>query len=157
MDNTWATPLYFKPLEHGVDISIQAGTKYIAGHSDVMSGMITTTEECYSTMRRTAFGFGQCAGPDDTYAVLRGLRTLRRSANPVLRRKAERDARELRTAYPVFLAGRLLTGNAAGAPWVLATTSLVAVSSSVAMTLAFFPPAAYLRRLRADIPASGSD
>lgn len=76
MDSTWATPLYFKPFEHGVDMSIHAGTKYIAGHSDIMSGLITTTEEHYEALRTTTFGYGQCAGPDDTYAVLRGLRTL---------------------------------------------------------------------------------
>lgn len=76
LDNTWATPLYFKPFEHGVDVSIHAGTKYISGHSDIMSGLITVTEECYQPLRRYMFGFGQCAGPDDTYAVLRGLRTL---------------------------------------------------------------------------------
>lgn len=76
MDNTWATPLYFKPFEHGVDVSIHAGTKYISGHSDIMSGLVTVTEDFYESMRQTAFGFGQCAGPDDTYAVLRGLRTL---------------------------------------------------------------------------------
>ena len=76
MDNTWATPLYFKPFEHGVDVSIHAGTKYISGHSDIMSGLVTVTEEFYEPMRRTVFGFGQCAGADDTYAVLRGLRTM---------------------------------------------------------------------------------
>jgi len=76
MDNTWATPLYFKPFEHGVDVCIHAGTKYISGHSDIMSGLITMTEPCYQPVRRTVFGFGQCAGPDDTYTVLRGLRTL---------------------------------------------------------------------------------
>lgn len=76
LDNTWATPVYFKAFEIGVDVCIHAGTKYIAGHSDVMSGLITTTEECYAPLRQTALAFGQCAGPDDTYMVLRGLRTL---------------------------------------------------------------------------------
>ena len=77
MDNTWATPLFFKPLEHGVDISIQAGTKYIAGHSDLVIGVITTG--CEAHARRLAdevMAFGDVAGPDDCYLALRGLRTL---------------------------------------------------------------------------------
>lgn len=76
LDNTWATPLFFKPFSHGVDVSIHAGTKYIAGHSDVMAGLVTTTDQTYSAVRQTMLGFGQCAGPDDTYMVLRGIRTL---------------------------------------------------------------------------------
>ena len=76
LDNTWATPVHFKAFEHGVDVSIHAGTKYIAGHSDIMSGLITTTEECYAALRKTTLAFGQCAGPDDTYMVLRGIRSL---------------------------------------------------------------------------------
>ena len=76
LDNTWATPLFFKALNHGVDVCIHASTKYIAGHSDVMTGLITTTEQTYATVRQTVLGFGQCAGPDDTYTVLRGIRTL---------------------------------------------------------------------------------
>ena len=76
LDNTWATPVFFKAFEYGVDVCIHAATKYIAGHSDIMSGLITTTEECYAPVRQTALAFGQCAGPDDTYMVLRGLRTL---------------------------------------------------------------------------------
>ena len=75
-DNTWATPLYFKPFEHGVDVSIQAATKYIVGHSDAMLGMIVATEEHYEPLRRTAFQLGHAAAPDDVYLGLRGLRTL---------------------------------------------------------------------------------
>jgi len=76
MDNTWATPLYFKPLAHGVDISIQAATKYIVGHADAMLGVITTTEEHFETVKRTAHALGHAAAPDDCYLALRGLRTL---------------------------------------------------------------------------------
>ena len=76
MDNTWSSPLYFKPFEHGVDISIQAATKYISGHSDVMLGLITTTEEAYKLVRPIAILHGGCPGPDDVYLALRGLRTL---------------------------------------------------------------------------------
>ncbi|MAB15407.1 cystathionine beta-lyase [Parvibaculum sp.] len=76
MDNTWASPLFFKPFEHGVDISVQAATKYLCGHSDVMAGTITTTEEAW---QQTIDGHGQigmCLAPDDAYLIQRGLRTL---------------------------------------------------------------------------------
>ncbi len=76
MDNTWASPLYYKPFEHGVDVSIQAGTKYIVGHSDVMMGTVTTTKEHWETLQAGANLSGQTAGPDDVYLAQRGLRTL---------------------------------------------------------------------------------
>ncbi len=75
-DNTWATPLYYKALAHGVDVSIHAGTKYIGGHSDVMIGLITTTEQHYVTVRQSATSLGIASGPDDIYLALRGLRTM---------------------------------------------------------------------------------
>jgi cystathionine beta-lyase len=77
LDNTWATPLFFKPFEHGVDISIQAGTKYIAGHSDLVIGIITArTEALFRKIKDTTLAFGDIAGPDDCYLALRGLRSL---------------------------------------------------------------------------------
>jgi cystathionine beta-lyase len=76
MDNTWATPLYFKPLAHGVDVSILAATKYVVGHSDAMLGAITVTREAWPRLRSTHYELGQCAGPDDVYLGQRGLRTL---------------------------------------------------------------------------------
>ena len=77
MDNTWATPIYFRPLDHGVDISIQAGTKYLAGHSDLVIGMITTaTEELFRTIADQTFAFGDTASPDDCFLALRGMRSL---------------------------------------------------------------------------------
>ncbi len=76
MDNTWATPLYFKPLEHGVDISILAATKYIVGHSDAMMGVVTTRREHFMALQETARRLGQSVGPDDVYLAQRGLRTL---------------------------------------------------------------------------------
>jgi len=76
MDNTWASPLYFKPFEHGVDVSIQAGTKYIVGHSDVMIGTATATREAWPQLEETSRQLGQAAGPDDVYLAQRGLRTL---------------------------------------------------------------------------------
>ncbi|MGL3104351.1 cystathionine beta-lyase [Bradyrhizobium sp. BR 1432] len=76
MDNTWATPLYFKPFEHGVDISIQAATKYIVGHSDALLGVATANEAAWHGLKSTAHHFGEIGGPDDIYLALRGLRTL---------------------------------------------------------------------------------
>ncbi|MFQ5985481.1 MAG: cystathionine beta-lyase [Alphaproteobacteria bacterium] len=76
MDNTWASPLFFKPFEHGVDVSIQAATKYIVGHSDAMLGLVTTTEEVYEAVRWAAVTVGAAAGPDDCYLAQRGLRTI---------------------------------------------------------------------------------
>ncbi len=76
MDNTWASPLFFKPFEHGVDVSIQAGTKYIVGHSDVMLGTVTATKEAWPELRHCTWHLGQCAGPDDLYLAQRGLRTM---------------------------------------------------------------------------------
>ncbi|TJX38186.1 MAG: cystathionine beta-lyase, partial [Mesorhizobium sp.] len=76
MDNTWATPLYFRPLDHGVDISIHAATKYPAGHSDVLLGTVSANEACWKQLYESFCTLGCCAGPDDVYQVLRGLRTM---------------------------------------------------------------------------------
>lgn len=76
IDNTWSAGLYFNPFAHGIDISIQAATKYIVGHSDVMLGLITTTEEHFLRVKRTSALLGTSVGPDDCYLGLRGLRTL---------------------------------------------------------------------------------
>ncbi|WP_051389872.1 cystathionine beta-lyase [Bradyrhizobium sp. Ec3.3] len=76
MDNTWATPLYFRPFEHGVDISIQAATKYIVGHSDAFLGVATANEPAWPALKSTAHHFGEIGGPDDIYLALRGLRSL---------------------------------------------------------------------------------
>ena len=77
MDNTWATPLYFRPLDHGVDISIHAATKYPAGHSDVLLGTVSANDGLLeAALRDASVTLGCCAGPDDVYQVLRGLRTM---------------------------------------------------------------------------------
>ena len=76
MDNTWATPLYFRPLDHGVDLVIQAGTKYIGGHSDVMLGTVSANAATVATLKNTVRLTGLHEAPDDTYLGLRGLRTL---------------------------------------------------------------------------------
>ncbi|WP_417668850.1 cystathionine beta-lyase [Roseibium sp.] len=76
MDNTWASPLYCKPIELGVDLSIQAGTKYIVGHSDVMLGTIAASEKAWPALDRLFGAMGVHIAPDDVYLALRGLRTL---------------------------------------------------------------------------------
>jgi cystathionine beta-lyase len=77
IDNSWATPIYFKPLVHGVDLSIQAATKYIGGHSDAMLGVTTAIDgKSYEKLKTGHVLMGQAAGPDDIYYGLRGLRTL---------------------------------------------------------------------------------
>lgn len=76
MDNTWATPLYFKPLDHGVDISIHAATKYPAGHSDILLGTVSANAALWERVREGQITMGICGAPDDSYQVLRGLRTM---------------------------------------------------------------------------------
>jgi cystathionine beta-lyase len=75
-DNTWATPLFRRALEQGVDISIQAATKYIGGHSDIMFGTISANAKAWPALAETIRLLGVCAGPDDVFLALRGLRTL---------------------------------------------------------------------------------
>jgi cystathionine beta-lyase len=76
MDNTWATPLYFRAFEKGVDLAIQAGTKYIGGHSDIMFGCVSANAATLPALKDTVYSMGLCVGPDDMYLALRGLRTL---------------------------------------------------------------------------------
>lgn len=75
LDNTWAAPLFLKPLALGVDVSIIAATKYIVGHSDVMMGVAVATEKSFMPLREMATSLGSHAAPDDCYLALRGLRT----------------------------------------------------------------------------------
>ena len=76
MDNTWATPIHFPALEKGVDLSIQSGTKYIGGHSDVMLGAVASKNSTSMRLKETVFEMGLCVGPDDMFLGLRGLRTM---------------------------------------------------------------------------------
>ena len=76
MDNTWATALHFNPFAHGVDVVVEAATKYVAGHSDVMIGVTLAGEKLGPRLRNLANTLGYCCGPDDLYMALRGLRTL---------------------------------------------------------------------------------
>jgi len=76
MDNTWATPLLFPPHENGVDLAIEAGTKYLSGGSDLLLGLVSANERWWKPLRATFDAFAMCAGPEDVFLALRGLRTM---------------------------------------------------------------------------------
>jgi cysteine-S-conjugate beta-lyase len=76
MDNTWATPLYFRALDAGVDLAIHAGTKYLGGHADVSIGTVAANERTVAGLKNFVRLNGLCVGPDDVYLTLRGIRTL---------------------------------------------------------------------------------
>ena len=76
IDNTWAAGVLFKALEHGIDISIQAGTKYLVGHSDVMIGTAVANARCWDQLREHSYLMGQMVDADSAYTTIRGLRTL---------------------------------------------------------------------------------
>jgi cystathionine beta-lyase len=76
MNNTWATPLLFKPLSHGVDVSIHAATKYMIYHSDALLGVATANKSAWAALREGCHDFGQTAGLDDIFLALRGMRTM---------------------------------------------------------------------------------
>jgi cystathionine beta-lyase len=108
MDNTWATPFYFRALEKGVDLSIQAGTKYIGGHSDLMLGAVAANARTYAALRDTHGTMGLCVGPDDMYLGLRGLRTMgvrlqsHFAAGLTVARWLERRPEVLRVLHPAL-------------------------------------------------------
>ena len=76
MDNTWATPLFFSPHARGVDLAIEAGTKYLSGHADLLLGLVSANEAWFKRLHRTVDGMGIQPGPEDVYLALRGLRTM---------------------------------------------------------------------------------
>ena len=76
MDNTWATPLFFSPHDHGVDLAIEAGTKYLSGHSDLLLGLVSANPAWLSRVKHTAGQLAIPAGPEDVFLALRGLRTM---------------------------------------------------------------------------------
>lgn len=76
LDNTYGNGWHFRPLDFGVDVSIQAATKYIVGHSDVMMGVAVANEAHWPTLREHSYLLGQCTSADDAYLALRGLRTM---------------------------------------------------------------------------------
>ena len=76
MDNTWASPLFCKPLDMGIDVSIQSATKYVSGHADCLLGYVSARKEIYNRLKRMYGLMGLCVGPDDVAMTLRGVRTL---------------------------------------------------------------------------------
>jgi cysteine-S-conjugate beta-lyase len=90
LDNTWATPLFFPPHERGMDMAVEAGTKYLSGHSDLLLGLVSANERWYPRLRATFDAFAMCAGPEDVFLALRGLRTL-----DLRLREAQRQALDL--------------------------------------------------------------
>ncbi len=87
MDNTWATPLFFSPHAHGVDMAIEAGTKYLSGHSDLLLGLVSANDAWFKKLQQTAGLMAIPAGPEDAFLALRGLRTME-----LRLREAERQA-----------------------------------------------------------------
>ncbi|SDR51764.1 cystathionine beta-lyase [Rhizobiales bacterium GAS191] len=81
MDNTWATPFFFPPHERGADIAIEAGTKYLGGHSDLLLGLVSANKEYWPRLRDAFDAMAICAGPEDVFLALRGLRTMRLRLN----------------------------------------------------------------------------
>lgn len=76
LDNTWATPLRFPAIRHGVDISIMALTKYVGGHSDLLMGSIAANAQWFERVQHIVFDLGYAVSPDDAYLAARGLRTM---------------------------------------------------------------------------------
>ena len=76
IDNTWATPYYFKPIKFGFDMSIVSATKYYSGHSDVMGGSLSVNKKVFNKVKTAERNTGLRLGPDDAYLIIRGLRTL---------------------------------------------------------------------------------
>ena len=137
IDNTWSSGHFFNAFTHGCDISVQAATKYLVGHSDAMLGTITTTEAAWPQLAAQYLLLGQCAGPDDIYLALRGIRTL-----------DVRLVRHMENALQVanWLAGRpevsrvhypALPGDAGHALW---QRDFTGASGLFSVVLAPFPP-----------------
>ncbi len=127
MDNTWATPLFFKPLDHGVDIVIHAATKYPSGHSDVLMGFVSANKSHAKQLNDANTWLGFCVGGDDAALVLRGMRTMglrlerhQKSALELAQwlESDKRVARVLHPALPTFPSHELWKRDFCGASGV---------------------------------------
>ena len=76
LDNTWATPLFFSPHAHGVDLAVEAGTKYLSGHADLLLGLVSANEAWFQRLHRTIHLMAIPPGAEDVFLALRGLRTM---------------------------------------------------------------------------------
>ncbi|AKJ40811.1 cystathionine beta-lyase [Pragia fontium] len=92
IDNTWATPIFFRAHEHGIDLSVEAGTKYLGGHSDILLGMVSANEACWPELRATYDYMAMLPGADDCILALRGLRTMHLRLKEAERRGLEMAA-----------------------------------------------------------------
>jgi cystathionine beta-lyase len=135
MDNTWATPLYFRPLDHGVDISIHAATKYPSGHSDILMGTVSANGKHWPQLKEASGTLGICGAPDDSYQILRGLRTMglrlerhQESALNLARWLEEREdvARVLHPALPSFPGHEIWKRDFTGASGIFSIVLAVA-------------------------------
>jgi len=108
MDNTWATPLYFRPLDYGVDITVNAATKYPSGHSDLLAGLVAANARAWPKVRDTHGDLGLYLGPDDIFLLLRGLRTMplrlkeQAASAMTIARWLERRPEVLRVLHPAL-------------------------------------------------------
>lgn len=109
IDNTWATPMLFNPLDHGVDLAMQSGTKYLNGHADCLFGVTTTRDDAlYRRLQRYTLSTGSHLAPDDAWLAQRGLRTLgvrlraHEAAALEVARWLEAQARVRRLLHPAF-------------------------------------------------------
>lgn len=89
LDNTWATPLFFDGHAHGCDLVVEAGTKYLAGHSDLLLGLVSANAAHWPALKRTWDCIGMLPGPEDCYLALRGMRTLQIRLQEAQRRGLE--------------------------------------------------------------------
>lgn len=108
LDGTWATPVFCRPLELGVDVVVHSGSKYIGGHADAMIGFIVCNEASYAPMRKAVLAFGDRAGSLDVFLALRGLRTLEmrmkqaQSAGMAVARWLAEQPQTLAMRHPAF-------------------------------------------------------
>ena len=113
LDNTWATPIFFSPHAHGVDLCIEAGTKYLGGHSDLLLGLVSANDAWFKRLMRCWDGMAILPGPEDVYLALRGLRTLELA----LARSGAPGARTRALAESARRSAPRAPSRAARAPW----------------------------------------
>ncbi|MDX7951620.1 cystathionine beta-lyase [Lichenihabitans sp. Uapishka_5] len=144
MDNTWATSLLFPAHRHGVDIVIEAGTKYLSGHSDLLLGLTSANARYWPALRDTFDAFAMCAGPEDVFLGLRGLRSME-----LRLREAERQglamarwlqarpevARVLHPALPEFPGHAIWQRDFAGSSGLFSVILMPAADAAVAAML----------------------
>ncbi|EBO3251555.1 cystathionine beta-lyase [Salmonella enterica subsp. enterica serovar Tennessee] len=108
LDNTWATPIFFQAHKHGIDLSLEAGTKYLSGHSDLLMGLISANQETWPDLRKMYSSMAMLPGPEDCFLALRGLRTMHLRLKEAERKGIEMEKwlknrpEVLRVLHPAF-------------------------------------------------------